>query len=113
MDLTQLTAVLAAAPATQPNPTADLMRMVGTIVIFGIIFYVALIRPQQKKAKEHTQLLKTVRGGDKILTNGGMLATVVNVKEKSLTIRSGDSKLEITKSALAEIVERSGQSSES
>ena len=55
-----------------------------------MIFYIALIRPQQKKAKEHAELLKNVRAGDKIVTNGGMVGVVVTVKENTLTLRSAD-----------------------
>jgi preprotein translocase subunit YajC len=77
------------------------------------VFYLALIRPQQKKAKEHAALLKAVRPGDKIVTSSGIVAVVVTVKEKTLSIRSADAKLEITKSAIAEITERSGEPSES
>ena len=78
-----------------------------------VVFYFALIRPQQKKTKEHAALLKAVRAGDKIVTNSGIVAVVVTVKEKTLTIRSADAKLEITKSAIAEILDRSGEPSES
>lgn len=71
-----------------------------------------LFRPQQKKAKEHAAMLKAVRAGDKIVTSSGIVAVVVTVKDKTLTIRSADAKLEITKSAIAEIIERSGETSE-
>lgn len=80
------------------------------LVLLIVVFYFILIRPQQKKAKEHATLLKTVRPGDKILTSGGVIGVILTVKEKTLTIRSGDTKLEITKSAIAEITERSGES---
>ena len=85
----------------------------GTIRFCGIVFYFALIRPQQKKAKDHAELLKAVRPGDKIVTTGGVVAVIVSVKEKTLSIRSADSKFEITKSAIAEITERGGEPSES
>ena len=78
-----------------------------------VIFYFVLIRPQQKKAKEHQQLLKTVKAGDKVLTSGGILGVIITVKEKTVTLRSADTKLEVTKSAIAEITERSGETSES
>jgi preprotein translocase subunit YajC len=84
------------------------------LILLVVVFYFALIRPQQKKAKDHAQLLKAIRPGDRIVTNGGVIATVVTVKEKTVTVRSADSKLEIAKSAVAEITERSGaESSES
>ena len=81
--------------------------------LIGVVFYFALIRPQQKKAKDHAALLKAVRPGDKIVTSSGIVAVIVTVKEKTLTIRSADAKFEIPKSAIAEITERTGESSES
>lgn len=78
-----------------------------------VIFYFILIRPQQKKAKAQTELLKAVKPGDKIVTTSGILGVVITVKEKAISIRSADSKFEITKTAVAEILERSGEASES
>lgn len=83
------------------------------LAVLVVIFYIALIRPQQKKAKEHAALLKAVRPGDKIVTSSGIVAVVVTVKDKTLTIRSADAKLEITKSAITEILDRGGEPSES
>ena len=83
------------------------------LLLLLVVFYFALIRPQQKKAKEHTEMLKAIRPGDKIVTSGGVVAVVVTVKEKTINIRSADSKFEITKSAIAEITERSGEPSQS
>ena len=83
------------------------------LVLLVVVFYFILIRPQSKKAKEHAEMLKTVRPGDKIITSGGVVGVVVSVKEKSLSIRSADSKFEVTKAAVTEISERSGESSSS
>ena len=100
-------ALLAQAQPLQPNPKGQMMQTVGMFVFMGIIFYFLLIRPQQKKAKEHAQLLKTIAVGDKVVTSSGILGTVVSLKEKSISIRSSDTKLEILKSAVSEILERS------
>jgi preprotein translocase subunit YajC len=107
-------AFLALAPPAQPGQSAPpaWVNMVP-LALLVVVFYFALIRPQQKKAKEHAALLKAVRAGDKIVTSSGIVAVVVTVKEKTLSIRSADAKLEITKSAIAEIIERSGEPSES
>ena len=102
-----------AAQPTQPNPTGELMRMLGTFALLGVMFYFVFFRRQQKKAKEHAQLLKTLRPGDKIMTSGGVLGVVITVKDKSATIRSAESKMEVTKTAITDIIERSGESSES
>ena len=73
----------------------------------------ALIRPQQKKAKEHATLLKSIRSGDRIVTSGGVVGVVITVKEKTVTLRSADTKLEVLKSAVSEVSERGGETSES
>ncbi len=100
-------------PGTQQDPKAAILGQVGFLVLMVVLFYFVLIRPQQKKQKDHTEMLKTVRSGDRIVTTGGVVATVVTVKDKTLSIRSADSKFEITKAAVAEITERTGEPVES
>jgi preprotein translocase subunit YajC len=81
-----------------------------TMVPFALmiaVFYFLIIMPQQKKAKQHAQLLKNLKAGDKILTSSGIIGVVITVKDKSLSIRSADTKLEILKSAVTEVTERS------
>ncbi len=80
------------------------------LIIF--VFYFIFILPQQKKAKQQEALLKGIRAGDKILTSSGIIGIVVGVKENSLSIRSADAKLEILKSAVSQITERSGDASD-
>jgi preprotein translocase subunit YajC len=104
---------LALGPSPQPGQQqAPFWVNLFPMVLLVVVFYFALIRPQQKKQREHADLLKTVRPGDKVITSGGVVGVVVTVKEKTISIRSADSKFEITKSAIAEITERSGESSE-
>ncbi len=101
------------SPPAQPGqPAPPIWTNMVPLVLLVVVFYFALIRPQQKKQKQQAELLKAVRSGDRILTNSGIIATVITVKDKSITIRSADAKFEITKSAVAEITERSGEASE-
>ena len=101
------------SPPAQPGqPAPPIWTNMVPLVLLVVVFYFALIRPQQKKQKQQAELLKAVRSGDRILTNSGIIATVITVKDRSLTIRSADAKFEITKSAVAEITERSGESTE-
>jgi preprotein translocase subunit YajC len=99
------------AQAAQPGQPLWTSLVMPALLI--VIFYFALIRPQQQKAKQHAALLKAVRAGDRIITNSGIVGVVLSVKEKTLSIRSADAKFEITKSAVAEITERTAESSES
>ena len=98
---------MAPPPGTQPNPTGQMFQMVGMVVFFVVVMYFIMIRPQQKKAKEHDLLLKSLKPKDKIVTSGGVVGIVVSVGERSVTIRSADTKLEVLKSAVTEITERS------
>ena len=50
------------------------------ILIFGV-FYILLIRPQQKKVKQHREMLNNLRRGDKIITSGGIIGTVNKVSD--------------------------------
>jgi len=77
-----------------------------------VVFYFVLIRPQSKKAKEHDSLMKNLKKGDKIVTSGGVMGVVVAVKDRSVTLRSEDAKLEVLKSSVSEILERSSSSAE-
>jgi preprotein translocase subunit YajC len=101
-----------AVPATRENPTGATVRLVLTMGIFLVIMWVLMIGPQRKKAKEQDLMLKALRPGDKIVTASGIVAVVLSIKDKSLSVRSADTKLEILKSAVAEVTERSGEPAE-
>ena len=51
------------------------------LILIFIIFYFFLIRPQQKKAKEHKNMVNAIKRGDKVITSGGIFATVEKVME--------------------------------
>src|SRR4051812_33555559 len=106
-------AILAMAPPAKDGTPPNILTSIVPMVLLFIIFYFVLIRPQQKKAKQQAEMLKTVKSGDKVITTSGMIATVITVKDDSITVRSADSKFEITKGAVAEIRERSGESTAS
>ena len=93
----------------QPAPTGLEPLLKGPLpmlIVMFVAFYIILIRPQQKKAKEHERLLKSLKPKDKVVTSGGVMGIVVSVQEKTVTIRSADTKLEVLKSAVSEITER-------
>jgi len=56
--------------------------LVPLILIFGIMYFL-LIRPQQKKLKEHQTMVEALRRGDQIITQGGIMGKVVKVKDNS------------------------------
>ena len=110
MNLNALNVLLVGQAGTVPDPRGQMIQMVGMFAIMGVMFYFMLIRPQSKKAKEHEELMKSLKPGDKILTVGGVIGIVVGVKENAITIRSADTKLEVTKSSITSVTERVGGS---
>lgn len=62
-----------------------LMQMLPLIFIFGI-FYFLLIRPQQKKAKEHKAMLDNLKKGDKVVTSGGIIGEVFALTPDTVTL---------------------------
>jgi preprotein translocase subunit YajC len=112
MTLYGINALLADQVPMQPNAEGQGIKMFGMMAIFAVIMWFLMIAPQRRKAKEQDLMLKALRAGDKIVTNSGILGVVLSIRDKSLSIRSADTKLEILKSAVAEVTERGGESSE-
>jgi len=90
-----------------------MLQQVGLLVFMGVVFYFLLIRPQRVRAKQQDSLLKNLKSNDRVVTSSGIVGIVISVKEKSVTLRSADSKLEVLKSAVTEITEKSGGESSS
>ncbi|MDP3179522.1 MAG: preprotein translocase subunit YajC [Spirochaetaceae bacterium] len=83
------------------------MQMLSTLVTFGlvfVIFYFLIIRPQNKKQKDAQKMIEAVKKGDKVVTIGGVHATVFTVKEKTVILKVDDeTKMEFSKSAIASV----------
>ena len=76
------------------------------IVFVMVIFYFLLIRPQQKRAKQHKEMLSAIRRGDKIVTSGGLTGTIVKVVEDSETVEieiAKDVKVHVVRAMIADV----------
>ena len=97
------------AQAGGAGPPAD--PMIGTLIslfpIFAIfvIMYFMIIRPQQQKQKQLEKMLKEIKKGDRVLTSGGILGTVVGVDDHKATLRIADDiKVEFTKGSIVQVL---------
>ena len=92
---------MAAAPQGQGDP---LMSFLPLVLIF-IVFYFLLIRPQSKKAKEHTQLVAALAKGDEVVTNGGLLGRITKIGENfiELEVAEGTS-VRVQRNAIANLM---------
>ena len=92
----------------QQGQPPSFWMMIPMILVF-VVMWVMMTSSQRKRDKKHQELMSTLKSGDKISTTSGILGVVVTVQERNVTIRSADSKLEVLKSAIADIVERKGE----
>jgi len=88
----------------QPQQGNPIMAFAPMIFIF-VIFYFLLIRPQQKKQKEHQEMVKNLKKGDRVVTSGGVIGTIHTLQDDYVVIKvgEGDSKLEILRSHVTEL----------
>ena len=99
-DPTQLILLAQGQPQTQGSP----MGMFVPMILMVVIFYFLLIRPQQKKAKEHTKMVNALKSGASVVTRGGVVGTVQSVKDTTVSIRSLESKFEVEKHAIERVI---------
>ena len=90
-----------AATTQQADPLMSLILPIGLVVLF----YFFLIRPQSKRQKEHKQLVNDLQKGEEVLTSGGILGKVSNIKDDFITLEiAKDVSLHIQKSAVQTIM---------
>ena len=96
--------------AQSPQPQAGPMGMIVPMILMVVIFYFLLIRPQQKKAKEHTKMVDSLKSGASVVTRGGVVGTVQSVKDTTVSIRSLESKFEVEKFAIERVINHNSDS---
>jgi preprotein translocase subunit YajC len=80
-----------------------LVSFVPMLLIIGV-FYMLLIRPQQKRQRELQETISKLQAGDRIVTTGGIIGTITSVKDSSFLIRSADKTiLEVARTAVAAV----------
>ena len=81
---------LAYAQEAAPSSAFQSMAGIFPLVLIFVVFYFLLIRPQQKKAKEHKAMLGKLEKGDMIVTSGGICGRITGVAEDSVTVEIAD-----------------------
>jgi len=75
------------------------------LIIIFVFFYLFLIRPQQKQRKEHQKMLDALKKDDKIITAGGLYATVVSVKGDTVEAKISDNvRIQIVKQTITTVI---------
>jgi preprotein translocase subunit YajC len=92
----------ATAVAGAPTPAESFMQTMIFTLILIVLFYFLLIRPQQKRFKEHTSMLSALAQGDKIITQGGLVGNIEKIQsEQEMVIDFGNNvKMTVMRSSI-------------
>jgi preprotein translocase subunit YajC len=114
MHLNVISFLADAAPATAPASSQQGSPM-GLIVPMGLMFvilYFLMIRPQSQQRKKQAELQKNLKPNDRVVTSSGIVGIVISVKDTTVSIRSADAKMEMTRGSILEVLKPSEEKSE-
>lgn len=93
-----------APPAGQQGGGGSIITSLLPLVLIFVIFYFLLIRPQQKRAKEHKQMIENLKKGDKVVTSGGIYGVVESVGTNTLVLKIAENvKVKFGKAYIASV----------
>jgi preprotein translocase subunit YajC len=97
------------APAQGGQGGGDFMTTILMFAVIIAIFYFMILRPQQKRQKERTKLLESMKKGDKVVTAGGLHGTIVGIEDKTLLLQIAENvKVKVERSSIS-VVNKVGE----
>ena len=101
--MTSISLFLLFAPSGEQGGRGLAVFMFQMLAFVAIIYFL-LIRPKVQQEKRHRERLSQIKRGDQIVTSGGVMGEVVHVKEKRVTIKSGESRLVVHLDRVADVI---------
>jgi preprotein translocase subunit YajC len=99
-----LMSMVQAAPAGQSGTSQILVGILPWLLIF-VIFYILMIRPQQRRVKEHQAAIAAVKKGDEIITGGGIRGKVTKVGDDEAEVEIAQGvKIRVVKSTISQVI---------
>ena len=96
------------AQATGAGGGADMLIQLVPFLLIFVIMWFLIIRPQQRRAKAHQELIKNVRRGDTVVTSGGLIGKVVKVGDTELEVELAPSvKVRVVRSTVTQVLAKS------
>jgi preprotein translocase subunit YajC len=93
------------AIVASPEGQTTLMPMIIMWTAIIAIFYFLLIRPQRKAQQRHQEMVKGLKKGDEVMTDGGILGQVVHLRDDRVTVRTaGDTRVEVARVKIARVL---------
>jgi len=85
----------------------DIFLQLMPLILIFVVFYFLLIRPQQKKIKDHRNMVEALRRGDKVVTAGGVLGTVTKVQDNELQVEVAEGvRVRVVRSTVSEVLSK-------
>ncbi|MEJ5258164.1 MAG: preprotein translocase subunit YajC [Fervidobacterium sp.] len=99
--------------ATPTSTSGALMQMLIMLLIFFAMMYFLVILPQRRREKEFKQMIESLKKGDTIITTGGVVGKIVDIKKDVIKIKSANStELEIHKAYIAKVIKEKEEAKE-
>ena len=99
--------MMAPTPAQGQQP--NLLLQTAPLIFLVFVFYFLLIRPARKRQKQVQQMLDKLKNGDKVVTSGGLLGTVVGIDRNVIQLRIADKiKVDVTRSSIVGLQDQEG-----
>jgi preprotein translocase subunit YajC len=93
-----------AQPGGGQGGAGGLIGSLVPLILIFVVFYFLLIRPQQKRAKEHKSMIENLKKGDKIITSGGIFGVIEAVGTNTVTVKIGENmKVKLGKAYVASL----------
>jgi preprotein translocase subunit YajC len=103
----------AAAPAgTSAQQQGSPFGLFVPMILVFVILYFMMIRPQSQRAKKQAELQKNLKSNDRVVTSSGIVGIIISVKDTTVSLRSADTKMEVTRNSILEVLKPSEEKSE-
>ncbi len=83
-----------------PASGTDMLMQFLPLILMFVIFWFLLIRPQQKRAKAHKQMLTELKRGDHVVTSSGLIGRILEIDDEQVLLESGEAKVRISRTAI-------------
>ncbi|MCL0032297.1 preprotein translocase subunit YajC [Peptococcaceae bacterium] len=84
----------------------EIIAILYIVALFALLYFL-FIRPQRKRQKEHQKMISELKVNDEVITAGGILGTIVRIKEDTVVLRLIDNvKIELLKTAITQVIKK-------
>ena len=95
-----------AQAATSPGGAGALVNILPFVLVFAIMYFL-MIRPQQRKVKEHRAMVEALRRGDQVVTSGGLIGKVTKVADSEVEVELAPNvKVRVVRSTISQVVSK-------